>query len=122
LHSFEQFWLDMGPTYQRGLDLDRRDNDQGYNAQNCRWVERKVNLRNTRKNRMIETPFGNITVSAFAELTDIGVTTILYRINHHWPTELLCTPPDVRNKCTTLQIVDRDTALLSGMGEQEKPA
>ncbi len=27
LSSFEAFWLDMGPSYRCGLDIDRKDND-----------------------------------------------------------------------------------------------
>ena len=32
--------------YQPGLQLDRRDNDRGYNPENCRWVPAYVNARN----------------------------------------------------------------------------
>lgn len=46
--SFTAFWADMGPTYRKGVELDRRDNDKGYNAQNCRWVSRSTNARNRR--------------------------------------------------------------------------
>ena len=108
-HSFENFWQDMGSTYQRGLELDRRDNNKGYSPENCRWVPRKINVRNRRSNRFIETPLGRMTVAEYAERTGIGVTTLLYRISHGWAPELLCAPPDVRNVCTTSEIVVRGT-------------
>jgi len=50
--SFENFILDMGPTYKRNLTLDRKDNSLGYSPENCRWatpVEQSMNRRNTLK-------------------------------------------------------------------------
>ena len=40
-HDFSVFWHDMRATYARGLTLERVDNEQGYSAQNCAWVDRK---------------------------------------------------------------------------------
>ena len=46
--SFEQFWADMGPTYQPGLSIDRIDNDAGYYPTNCRWATVEVQSNNRR--------------------------------------------------------------------------
>lgn len=46
--DFSNFWNDMGATYQPGLQLDRTDNDLGYNPNNCRWVTQPENARNKR--------------------------------------------------------------------------
>jgi len=100
--SFESFWADMGLTYQRGLDLDRIDNNKGYRPGNCRWVTRKVNARNKRTNRIINTPLGLMTVAEAAERSGIGVTTLHYRLRHNVPTRLLFATADVRNRFTTL--------------------
>jgi hypothetical protein len=32
-----------------GLDLDRINNNSGYNPNNCRWVTHSINLQNTRR-------------------------------------------------------------------------
>ena len=46
--TFEAFWADMGPTWQKGLTLDRRDNNGPYSAENCRWDTWETQYRNTR--------------------------------------------------------------------------
>ena len=101
LRSFESFWEDMGSTYQRGLDLDRRDNSRGYSPENCRWVTRQVNSANTRARREVDSPLGRMSVAELSRLTGIGKTTLHYRIQHGCPTDMLLSPPDVRNRFTT---------------------
>ena len=110
LNSFENFWADMGPTYQAGLELDRRDNSKGYSPENCRWVSRKTNNRNRRSNRMVETPLGAMTVAELSERSGIGVTTLLYRLNAGVASESLLTPPSVTNRFMTSATPDHDTA------------
>jgi hypothetical protein len=120
LENFENFWQDMGSTWKKGLELDRVDNNRGYEPGNCRWVERKTNNRNRRTNRVVDSPLGRMTVAELSEKTGIGVTTLLYRLDHGWPTESLCVPPDTRNVSTTSGIVVRGTD--SQFGTEEEPA
>ena len=46
---FEPFceWA-LSNGYEKGLDLDRIDNDGDYDPRNCRWVDRKTNTLNRR--------------------------------------------------------------------------
>lgn len=44
--SFIKWALDNG--YQKGLEIDRIDNDKGYSPNNCRFVTRSVNSMNRR--------------------------------------------------------------------------
>jgi len=50
---FYDFAMENG--WEKGLEIDRRDNDKGYNPENCRVVTRAINSRNTRLLRTINT-------------------------------------------------------------------
>ena len=45
--TFENFFNDMGHA-EKGLTLDRIDNDKGYYKENCRWCDYKTQSRNRR--------------------------------------------------------------------------
>ena len=61
-----------------------------------------------------------MTVSTLAELTGIGETTLIYRLDHGWATEFLCMKPDYRNQSTTSGIAVRGTDSLFGTESQEE--
>lgn len=46
--SFEAFLSDMGRRPSGNHEIDRIDNDRGYEPGNCRWVPRAENVRNRR--------------------------------------------------------------------------
>lgn len=113
LEKFENFWADMGRSYEPGLTLERQDVNGDYCPENCTWATYKAQGRNKRNNRYMNTPQGRMTVSEAAETHGIGLTTLLYRIEHDWPEELLFSTPDVRNRFTTSSTADREIDLLS---------
>jgi hypothetical protein len=48
------FIEDMGPTYEKGLSLDRINVDADYSPENCRWIPRGEQQWNKRNNRFTE--------------------------------------------------------------------
>lgn len=109
LHSFENFWADMGPTWQKGMDLDRRDNDAGYSPENCRWVSRRENCLNRRRSVFVDGKH----ITDWARETGIGLTTLYYRLAHGCPREHLFDKPNASRRFSTLSTAAHGTASLS---------
>lgn len=72
-NGFEQFkdWA-ITNGFEENLQLDRIDNSKGYSPSNCRWVDRKVNMRNRRNNVRIN----NKTLVEISEETKINYDTL----------------------------------------------
>lgn len=90
--TFETFWADMGPTYRPGVDLDRRDNDRGYSAENCRWVTRRVNTMNKRAT------IRDVDIPMLSLRTGVPRSTLYYRWKNGWTAAMLNAIP---SKCST---------------------
>ncbi len=76
--SFSEFWLDMGSTYQDGLEIDRIDPDGNYVKSNCRWATESLQGFNQRK-RVTNTSgrtgvYASATGSWWAEIQEAGKT------------------------------------------------
>lgn len=67
--KFEGFKEDMFPTWIAGLTIERKDNNLGYNADNCIWATHKEQSRNRRNTILIDTPWGPKTIEELSRLT-----------------------------------------------------
>jgi hypothetical protein len=91
--DFAAFIDDMGECPSRRHTLDRRDNDRGYEPDNCRWVLHKINCRNKRNNRLLTLDGSTATVAEWSERTGIARQTILSRLRLGWSVDgALSTP------------------------------
>jgi len=80
--------------WQKGLTLDRIDNDGNYEPSNCHWVTRKEQARNRRSNRRITFNGKTQTLAQWAEELNIKDKILWNRINrYHWPIERALTEP-----------------------------
>lgn len=84
LTSFNAFWEDMGPTYAKGLTLERVHNSRGYSKTNCEWTTVLRQHNNTRYNRLIDTPKGRMTVADAARAYKMGYALLLNRLYAGW--------------------------------------
>lgn len=80
---FENFIEDMGPRPQ-GMTLERKDNSQGYNPDNCKWATRAENNGNKRNNIWLESNGVTMIASEWAALAAVSYRTFLKRINRGW--------------------------------------
>lgn len=93
LDSPANFLADMGPKPTPTHEIDRRDNNQGYSPENCRWVTRSVNDRNRRSNRMIDY-LGEVQALAhWCERFGIARDTAKKRLDAGWTAEETFTIP-----------------------------
>ena len=99
--TFENFYQDMKDGYRHGLTLDRIDVNGPYCKSNCRWITMKGQARNKRNTKWINTPMGKMKAAEAADISGIGYTTLLYRVEHGWPADLLFMEPDVKNRPMT---------------------
>lgn len=81
--SFEKFLSDMGECPD-GFSIDRIDCNSGYFRENCKWVDRKTQNRNTRRNLKITA--NDKTKCCIDWANDLGVSeaTIRGRISRGW--------------------------------------
>lgn len=82
--------------YQRGLQLDRIDNDGPYAPWNCRWVTHAENCLNKRENPTTVRIFYSgkyYTIREASKEFGISIPTIHARRQADWPDDQLFTPP-----------------------------
>jgi len=78
-HSFDQFLRDMGQP-PKGYQIDRENNDLGYNKANCKWVPRLKNMRNKSNNRMVNYNGRDVCMSQLAEEEGVSYSALRRRI------------------------------------------
>ena len=81
--KFKNFLFDMGIP-EKGMTIDRIDNNKGYNRKNCQWVSLKENANNKRDNHVLEFNGIKKTISEWSDQTGIKQNTIVYRIKRGW--------------------------------------
>lgn len=87
------FIADMGPC-PPGHELDRIDNNKGYEPSNCRWVTREVNGRNRRSNRLLTMGGETRSLAEWAQMYGLNQATLLGRIDKQgWSSERAITTP-----------------------------
>lgn len=93
LASFEAFATHVGepPTPQH--QLDRIDNDKGYEPGNVQWATSLENNRNRSSNLIIDTPEGPMCMADAADISGLTYSTLQYRVHNNWPIDRLFEGP-----------------------------
>lgn len=75
---FQEWALNNG--YEKGLTLDRIDNNSGYSKENCRWVTNKENCNNKNNHNLLTYDGTTLNLTQWAEKLGIKVTTLHNRL------------------------------------------
>ena len=80
-HKFENFysWA-MNNGYEIGLTLDRKNNDDGYYPENCRWVDNLTQQNNRSTNHYITYNGITHTRSDWARILNVKYETLRARV------------------------------------------
>ncbi len=93
-YSYSNFLKDMGRRPKNKTSLDRKNNDDDYCPENCRWATNKEQCNNTRKNVKATIDGITKTISQWCEIYDLKISSVFDRINKRgWtPEEAIITP------------------------------
>lgn len=91
--NFREWAVNNG--YEKGLTIDRIDNNKGYSPDNCRWVTAKEQSYNRRSNKLITIHGKTQTVTEWAKETGIPIGTIQNRLKYGWEEDRLLEPKQV---------------------------
>ena len=83
INSFPTFLADMG-LCPSGMQLERVNNNEGYNPTNCKWATHAENNRNKRNNIMVTIKGETKCVSDWCKIFNVTRTAVQHRIKKGW--------------------------------------
>lgn len=94
--NFREWAVNNG--YEKGLTIDRIDNNKGYSPDNCRWATAKEQSYNRRSNKLITIHGKTQTITEWAKETGMPIGTLQNRLRYGWEEDRLLEPKQVHLK------------------------
>lgn len=88
--TFIEWSLNNG--YQKGLSIDRIDNNKGYSPENCRWVNNLTQQNNKRNNHYLEFEGEKHTIAEWSRIKNIPAPTISDRLRRKYTIDKVLNP------------------------------
>jgi hypothetical protein len=99
LHSFENFYADMGPRPSPMHTIERKDNDGPYSPDNCIWILKTLQNMNKRNSRLITLDGQTACFTEWMHRIGIAPATFYQRVQRGWSEqEALTIPPKPRHR------------------------
>ena len=96
--SFEEFWKDMGATYQDGLSIDRIDVNGDYCPENCRWATAQEQANNKRTTFYVTLNGETHSLADWCRKNSLNYGTVHARIKAGWLMDVALSTPIRRCK------------------------
>ena len=85
--EFENFLADMGPRPGSQYSIERRDANGDYCPENCYWLPRSLQSKNTRKTRLITIGDKTLCIAEWSRISGVDNSDIAKRLNRGVPPE-----------------------------------
>lgn len=112
--AFREWATDNG--YQKGLQIDRIDNDGNYEPSNCRWVDRITQSNNKSSNIVLEYNGKSQTLQQWSEEIGVSTDALYYRYHEGKSAEEILRKYDTNIGCTRVDITDDKVLELREQG------
>ena len=97
-HKFLNFETDMFHKYEKGLSIERIDNNKGYNLKNCKWATRKEQNNNRRDTIRISYKGKKCTIKEISNITGLSYRNVYDRKKNRWTDREITEIPKSINK------------------------
>lgn len=87
------FCADIGKRPDGGYEIDRIDNNKGYEPGNVRWATVKENIRNRRVCKKYKYQGKDYLLTDLARMSGLSAQCLLFRLKSGWAVEKACTTP-----------------------------